>query len=74
SGGKKYFGGDEIGFLDIAVGSYVGWIGVVERMGGVKLIDEAKTPRLFQWARSFAADELVEEFIPATDKLIEFAK
>ncbi|KAF5443246.1 hypothetical protein F2P56_035818 [Juglans regia] len=74
SKGKAFFGGDRIGFLDIAFGSMLGWLRAIEKMGGVKLLDEAKTPGLVQWAECFCADGAVKGIIPDTEKLVEFAK
>ncbi|KAG6650961.1 glutathione S-transferase U17-like [Carya illinoinensis] len=74
SKGKAFFGGDRIGFLDIAFGSMLGWLRAIEKMGGVKLLDEAKTPGLVQWAESLCADGAVKGIIPDTEKLVEFAK
>ncbi|KAG2702221.1 hypothetical protein I3843_06G074200 [Carya illinoinensis] len=74
SKGKAFFGGDRIGFLDIAFGSMLGWLRAIEKMGGVKLLDEAKTPGLVQWAESLCGDGAVEGIIPDTEKLVEFAK
>ena len=53
SKGKAFFGGDTIGYLDIALGCYLGWIRVTEKMNNRKLLDEAKTPNLVTWADKF---------------------
>lgn len=74
SKGKAFFGGDRIGYVDIAFGSMLGWLRATEKMGEVKLLDEAKTPGLVQWAESFCADGAVKGLIPETEKLVEFAK
>ncbi|XP_041015149.1 glutathione S-transferase U17-like [Juglans microcarpa x Juglans regia] len=74
SKGKAFFGGDRIGYLDVAFGSMLGWLRATEKMGEVKLLDEAKTPGLVQWAESFCADGAVKGLIPETEKLVEFAK
>ena len=74
SKGKPFFGGSQIGFLDIAFGSYLGWVRVTEKMNEVKLLDEVKTPGLFKWAERFCADAAVKDVMPETDKLAEFAK
>ena len=74
SKGKPFFGGSQIGFLDIAFGSYLGWLRVTEKMNEVKLLDEVKTPGLFKWAERFCADAAVKDVMPETDKLAEFAK
>ncbi|ONI30655.1 hypothetical protein PRUPE_1G264800 [Prunus persica] len=46
SKGKDFFSGDKIGYLDIAFGCFLGWLRVTEKMNGVKLLDETKTPGL----------------------------
>uniref|UniRef100_A0A7N0TRD1 Glutathione S-transferase n=1 Tax=Kalanchoe fedtschenkoi TaxID=63787 RepID=A0A7N0TRD1_KALFE len=74
SKGKAFFGGDGIGHLDIALGSFLGWARVTESMNGVKVFDEAKTPRLAEWAEVFCADGAVKDVMPETPKLVEFAK
>ncbi|KAH7570176.1 hypothetical protein ACOSP7_018156 [Xanthoceras sorbifolium] len=74
SKGKPFFGGNQIGYLDIAFGSYLGWLRVTEKSNEVKLLDEAKTPGLAKWAEIFCADPAVKDVMPETDKLAEFAK
>ncbi|CAL9082661.1 unnamed protein product [Musa acuminata var. zebrina] len=74
SKGKAFFGGDIIGYVDIALGAYLGWAKVIEQMTGLKLLDEEKTPLLAIWAERFCAHEAVKEVTPETEKLMEFAK
>ncbi|XAR53180.1 Glutathione transferase [Bertholletia excelsa] len=74
SKGKSFFGGDHIGFLDIALGGFLGWMRVTEKMFNLKVLDESKTPNLCKWAESFAANNAVKDVLPETEKLIEFAK
>ncbi|KAE9607123.1 hypothetical protein Lal_00026005 [Lupinus albus] len=74
SDGKAFFGGDKIGFIDIAFGSMLSWLSVIENMSGRKVVVETKTPSLVKWAKTFAADPAVKGVFPETDKLIEFAK
>ncbi|CAI0386690.1 unnamed protein product [Linum tenue] len=75
SRGKDFFGGDRIGFVDIAFGSMLGWLRAVQViLGGVKLLDEEKTPGLVKWAEKFSADPAVKDVLPETGKLIEFSK
>ncbi|KAI3467423.1 hypothetical protein Pfo_024086 [Paulownia fortunei] len=74
SKGQKFFGGDKIGYLDIALGCYLGWVRVTQKLGKVSLIDESKTPNLFKWSQDFSADVAVKDVWPETDKLLEFAK
>ncbi|URD76282.1 glutathione S-transferase [Musa troglodytarum] len=74
SKGKAFFGGGTIGYVDIALGAYLGWAKVIEQMAGLKLFDEEKTPLLAVWAERFCAHEAVKEVMPETEKLMEFAK
>lgn len=74
SKGKPFFGGDQIGYVDIALGCFLAWLRVTEKMNGVKLLDQAKTPGLVKWAERFCEDPAVKGVMPETDKLAEFAK
>ncbi|KAL5722513.1 glutathione transferase [Ranunculus cassubicifolius] len=74
SKGKGFFGGDTVGYLDIAFGSCLGWLRVSEKVNGCKYLDENKTPGLCGWAEKFCSDAAVKDVMPETDKLAEFAK
>lgn len=75
SKGHKFFGGEEIGYLDIAFGCFLGWIRVIQKLGNVSLIDdESTTPNLFKWAQHFSGHDAVKDVLPETEKLMEFAK
>ncbi|KAA8529485.1 hypothetical protein F0562_033716 [Nyssa sinensis] len=74
SKGKNFFSGDQVGYLDITLGCYLGWLKVTEKMNNVKLLDGAKTPGLDKWAERFCSDVAVKDVMPETEKLIEFAK
>ncbi|XAR64965.1 Glutathione transferase [Bertholletia excelsa] len=72
--GKPFFGGDNIGYVDIAFGSHLGWLKAAEKLAGVTLFNKAKTPRLVAWADAFSSHEAVKDVIPETEKLVELAK
>jgi glutathione S-transferase len=72
--GRRYFGGDGIAFLDIALGSYVGWFRAAELVTGRPVLDEATAPRLAAWAARFCAHEAVGELVPDARRLVEFAE
>ncbi|CAN1219510.1 Glutathione S-transferase U18 [Linum perenne] len=74
SKGKAFFGGETIGYLDIAFGSLLGWLKAVQVMIGTKLIAEDSTPGLAKWVEKFSADPAVKDVMPETEKLNEFAK
>ncbi|KAI5017587.1 probable glutathione S-transferase GSTU6 [Hordeum vulgare subsp. vulgare] len=73
SGGKPFFGGDGIGFVDVVLGSYLGWFVVIEKMIGVKLMDSARTPALAAWAEHFRMADAAKGVLPEdVDKVLEF--
>ncbi|XP_054810189.1 glutathione S-transferase U17-like [Prosopis cineraria] len=72
--GKGFYGGGEIGLVDITLGSLMCWLSVIETMSGRKILVEAKHPGLVKWAERFSSDPNVKGLIPETEKLIEFAK
>ncbi|KAL4352988.1 hypothetical protein GQ457_06G005410 [Hibiscus cannabinus] len=74
SRGKAFFGGDEIGFLDIAFGSCLGWLRATEEMNGIKVMDKGKTPALVNWAECFCCHAAVKDVMPDTDRLAEFGR
>ncbi|KAL2510194.1 Glutathione S-transferase U17 [Forsythia ovata] len=74
SKGKPFFGGDNIGYLDIALGCYMGWVKATEVSIGVKFLDEFKTPGLAEWADKFCSLNDFKEVVPETQKLVEIYK
>ncbi|XP_010255950.1 PREDICTED: glutathione S-transferase U17-like [Nelumbo nucifera] len=74
SRGKGFFGGEHIGYLDIALGCFLAWLKVAEKTNGIKLLDEEKMPALVGWAERFCSDVAVKDVMPQTEKLMEFAK
>ncbi|RLN18546.1 hypothetical protein C2845_PM02G21640 [Panicum miliaceum] len=75
SRGKRYFGGDSAGYMDVVLGGYLGWFGVFERMIGVKVLDAARTPLLAAWAERFAASDAAEGILlQDVDKVLAFLK
>lgn len=73
SKGNSFFGGEKIGYLDIALGGFLPWIQVTNKRCNIKLIDESKTPNLFTWAQHFCAHAAVKDILPDPDKLYEFS-
>ncbi|XP_010257729.1 PREDICTED: glutathione transferase GST 23-like [Nelumbo nucifera] len=72
--GRRFFGGDKIGMLDIVLGCGSYWLWVLEEVAGVKLVDSGTFPRFHSWLRDFEEQQEVKDTIPATDKLLEYAK
>jgi len=74
SNGKDYFGGDDLGFLDIALGCFLGWMRVSEINSDVKIFDEAKTPALVKWSEKFTSHPAVKGTLPEVEELLELLK
>ncbi|KAF8380815.1 hypothetical protein HHK36_028309 [Tetracentron sinense] len=68
--GKKFFGGDTIGFVDIALGWTVNLIGILEEIIELKIVDEEKFPLLCAWMQDFADVSIIKDNWPPHDKMI----
>jgi len=69
---KAYFGGDEIGLLDIALGGMLVIIKTLEKATNTVLIDAEKMPLLSAWMDRFSKAEGVKEVLPDAVKLYEY--
>ncbi|KAF2530965.1 hypothetical protein F2Q70_00030866 [Brassica cretica] len=74
SKGLVFFGGENIGFLDLACGTLLGPVSVIEAFSGVKFLRQETTPGLIQWAQKFRAHEAVKPYMPTPEEFVAFAK
>ncbi|EHA8587999.1 glutathione transferase GST 23 [Cocos nucifera] len=72
--GRRFFGGDAIGILDIVLGCGSYWLAVFDEVMEVKLVDPEAFPLFHAWLREFEEQEEVKEIIPAIDRLLEYAR
>ncbi|XP_060670540.1 probable glutathione S-transferase [Ziziphus jujuba] len=70
--GKKFFGGEELGYLDLVVGWIPLWLGVMEEIGGIKLLEEERFPLLHEWSQNFHQIPLIKECLPPRDNLLSY--
>ncbi|XP_027354207.1 glutathione transferase GST 23-like [Abrus precatorius] len=70
--GKRYFGGEKIGFADIAIGWLGIWVRIVEEIVGINLID--KESKLNAWFDDFLDYPGIKECVPPRDKLLNHNK
>ncbi|KAK7318844.1 hypothetical protein RJT34_03551 [Clitoria ternatea] len=70
--GKKYFGGENIGYLDIVLGWISYWIPVWEEVGLRQIIDPLKYPAISAWMINFVSNPLIKDTLPPRDKLLAY--
>ncbi|KAL3717085.1 hypothetical protein ACJRO7_008632 [Eucalyptus globulus] len=70
--GKKFFGGETVGFIDI-MANFVGyWVGVIQEAVGADVLTEGEFPLLCKWAEEFQNCPVIKEKLPPKDKLLAF--
>lgn len=70
---KDFFGGDSVGYVDLALGSNLFWFQPLHEMFGVTVIDAGKAPRLAAWAERFLETEVAKVVAPAPGSVVEYA-
>jgi glutathione S-transferase len=74
SKGKAFFGGDSIGYLDIALGSLLIWIEAIGRMCSLEIISSSKTPLLSAWAERFGESAAAKTVVLEVEKAVQYGK
>nr|CAB3479442.1 unnamed protein product [Digitaria exilis] len=69
-GRKRFFGGDAVGYLDVASCGFAHWLPVFEEVAGVRLVTEEEYPDLCRWAKEYASDETVKQCLPDRAELL----
>jgi glutathione S-transferase len=70
--GRRFFGGDAVGFLDIAACALARWVGVMEQVTGVVLLNDEELPALRRWADDYVNDETVKQCLRSRDDLVAY--
>ncbi|KAF3457503.1 hypothetical protein FNV43_RR02161 [Rhamnella rubrinervis] len=73
-GDKKFFGGDEIGIVDIVFGGIAHWLGVIEEIVGVKLLEANEFPHLHAWTNNFKEIPVIRQNLPNRHDMLVFYK
>ncbi|KAI3812084.1 hypothetical protein L1987_16788 [Smallanthus sonchifolius] len=72
SKGKAFFCGDDIGYLDIVVGSCLGWIKLYGIVFDFNVIEEDRNPRLAEWGKNMWSHEVAKNVIPSHEIHMKF--
>ncbi|PON55444.1 S-crystallin [Trema orientale] len=70
-GEKSFFGGETIGYVDIAAGWIGCWGRITEKVAGVNLIDAETMPLLNAWFERVLEFPIIKECLPPGDRLLE---
>ncbi|OAY54641.1 probable glutathione S-transferase parC [Manihot esculenta] len=69
-GNKPYFGGESMGFVDVALIPFYSWFYAYETCGNFSI--EAECPVLMAWAKRCLQKESVSKSLPDQQKVYEF--
>ncbi|XP_047056264.1 glutathione transferase GST 23-like [Lolium rigidum] len=71
--GRRFFGGDEVGYLDIAA-SGLAWVTVLEELAGAErsMIGEEEFPALCRWRGEYTSHEAVKACLPSRGQIVAF--
>uniref|UniRef100_A0A0D9VA89 glutathione transferase n=1 Tax=Leersia perrieri TaxID=77586 RepID=A0A0D9VA89_9ORYZ len=70
--GKRFFGGESIGYLDVAASGYAYWLDVLEEVAGVSLVAADEYPDLCRWGKDYVSDDRVKACLPEREKLVAY--
>ena len=69
-GDKTYFGGDNLGFVDLALVPFYAWFKAYETFGNLNM--ESECPKFIAWAKRCLQKESVSKSLPDLDKVYGF--
>ncbi|CAL5192202.1 unnamed protein product [Lathyrus oleraceus] len=70
----KFFGGDEIGIVDITAVLIAYWLPIIQEAFGAKLFTSDKFPKLYNWSQDFNNHPIVKETLPPRETLMAYYK
>ncbi|KAI8574035.1 hypothetical protein RHMOL_Rhmol01G0323000 [Rhododendron molle] len=69
-GQKSYFGGETLGFVDVALIPFYTWFSALEHFGSFLMVEEC--PKLVAWALKCMEEESVSKTLPDLKKAFDF--
>ncbi|CAA2986531.1 probable glutathione S-transferase isoform X1 [Olea europaea var. sylvestris] len=67
--GKKFFGGDNIGMVDIVANFISYWFIIGQELAGLQVLTKEKFPKLGEWMDEYLNSNIIKENLPQKDKL-----
>ncbi|KAG5554322.1 hypothetical protein RHGRI_011993 [Rhododendron griersonianum] len=71
-GKSKFFGGESIGYLDIALGWISYWLPVLEEVGSMTIADPIQFPATAGWTENFSHHPMVKDKLPPRDEMVVY--
>ncbi|KAL3531757.1 hypothetical protein ACH5RR_005278 [Cinchona calisaya] len=68
--GKKFFGGDRIGLVDIVANFIAFWFRALQEAVGLDVLTKDNFPKLWEWAEDYMNCSVIKESLPPKDKLV----
>jgi glutathione S-transferase len=68
----KFFGGEEIGIVDITAVFIAYWFPIIQEIIGLKLLTIEKFPKLYKWSQDFTNHQAVKEKLPDRETLFAY--
>ncbi|KAI9114678.1 hypothetical protein K1719_014376 [Acacia pycnantha] len=68
--GKQFFGGENIGYLDLALGWISYFLPVMEEAGNFHVMDPLKFPAISSWKKNFLDHPIIKDTPPPRDKTL----
>ena len=69
-GDKLYFGGESIGYVDVALAPFISWFYTYETCGNFSI--ESGCPKLIAWAKRCKENESVSKALPDPLKIYDY--
>ncbi|RDX79363.1 putative glutathione S-transferase [Mucuna pruriens] len=71
--GKKFFGGENIGYIDIAFGWIPCWLPLWEEVGSMQIVDPLKHSAISAWITNFVTHPVIKDCLPPRDKMLVYS-
>ncbi|CAN1846604.1 Glutathione S-transferase U7 [Linum perenne] len=72
--GKEYFGGERIGFVDIAAFFILHWIDVMQEVTETDVITKVKFPLIVEWMEKLRDNNVVLGCLPEREKHLDYVR